>query len=142
MTETLYPASLRARASCQTRRSNGTGRFSTMMQTATGALVISWILGRPCLTVRSGSAPQFKVYESPELFLAIAHAVEVFTHKPLHACRIEVPPRLCLGRQHQVGYHGLQRFPEPDAHGNRETHFAAPKRFRRQVRPERLLEEK
>src|SRR5271155_5854108 len=34
MTETTYPASRSARASLQTRLSRGTGRFSTMMQTA------------------------------------------------------------------------------------------------------------
>src|SRR5438128_1005778 len=34
MTMTLYPASRRASASCQTRRSSGTGRFSTIIRIA------------------------------------------------------------------------------------------------------------
>ena len=38
ITETRYPASASAHASCQTRRSKGTGRSSTMMQIAIGRL--------------------------------------------------------------------------------------------------------
>jgi len=40
MTETTYPASRNARASLQTRLSTGTGRFSTMMQTDVGSMLL------------------------------------------------------------------------------------------------------
>src|SRR5260370_9085781 len=97
---------------------------------------------RSDLVVDSGSTPQLEVHQCPELFLAIPHAVEVLTHKPFHSVRIEISSRPCLRRQHQVSHHGLKRLPEPCTDRDREADLSTPKRFRWQIGPERLLEEK
>src|SRR5208282_3967201 len=128
MMETRYPASRKARASCHTRRSRGTGRFSTMIQTAGRSF------GMP--------APQFKIHQSPKLLLAVADPVKVFANKFLHAAGVEKPARRGLGRKEQVCNQGPQGFLKPFTNRHAKSDLAPEQRLLRHIRPQRLLQQR
>lgn len=58
-------------------------------------------------------APQFKIYQSPKLLLAIADAVKVFANEFLHTVGVEIPAGRGLGREEQVRNQGPQGLIEP-----------------------------